>query len=216
MINKASGRSASILVAGLVVLSAGPATATDGDDSTSVATSNSQAAPVTRHGTYRHALHHRRHDAHRKVHPITNAVDETADDEKAAAPAIAATGNKVLAQIPPAIANANAQMLLAGAQFSAATAIPPGTDASATTFDTANADKQIVVAASDQLSDADRTLQEGAPTTAATPNPPPAPEPATTMTGESSAWRQSSLIGKVFIGFGALLTMASAARMFIS
>jgi hypothetical protein len=33
---------------------------------------------------------------------------------------------------------------------------------------------------------------------------------------ESSAWDQTSLIGKIFIGFGALLTMASAARMFIA
>jgi hypothetical protein len=33
---------------------------------------------------------------------------------------------------------------------------------------------------------------------------------------DSSAWDQTSLIGKVFIGFGALLTMASAARMFMA
>jgi hypothetical protein len=32
---------------------------------------------------------------------------------------------------------------------------------------------------------------------------------------ENSAWEQTSLIGKIFIGFGALLTMASAARMLI-
>jgi hypothetical protein len=36
------------------------------------------------------------------------------------------------------------------------------------------------------------------------------------MTNESSIWDQTSLIGKIFIGFGALLTMASAARMFIT
>jgi hypothetical protein len=33
---------------------------------------------------------------------------------------------------------------------------------------------------------------------------------------ESSTWDQTSLIGKIFIGFGALLTMASAARMFMA
>ena len=33
---------------------------------------------------------------------------------------------------------------------------------------------------------------------------------------EGSAWDQSSLIGKIFIGFGALLTLASAARMFMA
>jgi hypothetical protein len=33
---------------------------------------------------------------------------------------------------------------------------------------------------------------------------------------EGSTWDQASLIGKIFIGFGALLTMASAARMFMA
>ena len=31
-----------------------------------------------------------------------------------------------------------------------------------------------------------------------------------------STWDQTSLIGKIFIAFGALLTMASAARMFMA
>jgi hypothetical protein len=33
---------------------------------------------------------------------------------------------------------------------------------------------------------------------------------------DNSAWDQTSLIGKVFIAFGALLTMASAARMLMA
>ena len=33
---------------------------------------------------------------------------------------------------------------------------------------------------------------------------------------ESSTWDQTSLIGKIFIAFGALLTLASAARMFMA
>jgi hypothetical protein len=33
---------------------------------------------------------------------------------------------------------------------------------------------------------------------------------------EPSTWDQTSLIGKIFIAFGALLTMASAARMFMA
>ena len=211
MINKASGRSALILAAGLLVLPASPAmAATDGDGSTADATSVSQAAPVIRHRTFQHVWHHRRHYAHRKLHAIAKA-----DDDKAATPAVAASDNKGLATIPPSIANANAQMLLAGAEVSAAAAIPPGTDNPATRFETADAAKATVVAASDQLSDSDRTLQEGSSTTA-TASAPPAPEPAATITGESSVWDQTSLIGKIFIGFGALLTMASAARMFIT
>jgi hypothetical protein len=33
---------------------------------------------------------------------------------------------------------------------------------------------------------------------------------------DNTAWDQTSLIGKVFIAFGGLLTMASAARMFMA
>jgi hypothetical protein len=84
----------------------------------------------------------------------------------------------------------------------------------ATAADKAKAGNETLVAASDQLNDVDRTLQESRSTAAATMNSPPAP--AAAMTGESSVWDETSLIGKIFIGFGALLTMASAARMFIT
>jgi hypothetical protein len=210
MIIKASGCSALILTAGLLVLCASPVMATDGDESAANATSNTQAAPATRHRTFRHAWHHRKHYAHRRVHAIAKADDEKSDDEKAAAPAVAASNNRVLPEIPPSIANANAQMLLAGAQISAAAAIPPGRDLPPATSDVANAGSEITVAASDQLNDTDRNLQEGGVTAS-----PPA-VPATTMAGESSSLDRTSLIGKIFIGFGALLTMASAARMFIT
>ena len=213
MIIKVSGRAALIVAAGLFVLLASPVmAATDGDDAAVNAKSdNSTAAPDT-HRTDRHASHHRRHYEHRKLHTIANADD----DEKTAPTDTAANGNKGLPDIPPSIANANAQMLLAGTQISAAAAIPAGTDNPATASDTnnADADNQSLVVAADQLNDVDRTLQEGSSTPAATASSPPAP--AAAMTGESSVWDQTSLIGKIFIGFGALLTMASAARMFIT
>jgi hypothetical protein len=44
----------------------------------------------------------------------------------------------------------------------------------------------------------------------------PPPAAAASNSSESSTWDQTSLIGKIFIGFGALLTMASAARMFMA
>jgi hypothetical protein len=40
-----------------------------------------------------------------------------------------------------------------------------------------------------------------------------APSPSAS---EHSIWDETSLIGKIFIGFGALLTIASAARMFMA
>jgi hypothetical protein len=210
MIIKISGRAAMISAAGLFVLLASPVmAATDGDDAAVIAKSdNSTAAPDT-HRTDRHASHHRRHYAQRKLHTIAKA-----DDDEKTAPADTAANNKGLPDIPPSIANANAQMLLAGTQISAAAAIPAGTDGPATASDNADADNQTLVVAADQLNDVDRTLQEGSSTQAATASS--APTPAATMTGESSVWDQTSLIGKIFIGFGALLTMASAARMFIT
>jgi phage-related tail fiber protein len=78
------------------------------------------------------------------------------------------------------------------------------------------AENQVV--SSDQLNDIDRALHEDTPPAAslamATAAAPAAPVAASR--NESSTWDQTSLIGKIFIGFGALLTMASAARMFIA
>jgi hypothetical protein len=84
------------------------------------------------------------------------------------------------------------------------------------------ADAQIVAA--DQLNDLDRALvEENKP--AAQESPPPAATlamvrapaaPVMAKGDDSSTWDQTSLIGKIFIAFGALLTVASAARMFIA
>jgi hypothetical protein len=214
MINKASVRCALILATGAFVLCASPVMAVDNDGSAANATSSSQAAPASRPRSFRHTWHHRRHYAHRRIHAIARAVDEKADDEKTAAPAAATSDNKALPEMPSSIANANAQMLLTSAQIGAAAAIPSGTGTSATPSNAANASGEFAVAASDQLNDADKNLQESGSTATATATPPPAP--AMTMSGESSIWDQTSLIGKIFIGFGALLTVASAARMFIT
>ena len=79
------------------------------------------------------------------------------------------------------------------------------------------AENQVVSA--DQLNDVDRALHEGPPTltmaAADVPAAPVAPVNAASSS-ESSAWDQTSLIGKIFIAFGGLLTLASAARMFMA
>jgi hypothetical protein len=211
MIIKASERLALVLAAGLLLASPVQA-ATDGDNSTSDSKSDSAAAPVA-HRTFRHASHHRKHYAHHRPRVIATkteadkkVTDATPDD------------NKVLPNIPPSIANANAQMLLANAQINAAAAIPAGSDVlPAQASDNrakARTDNGTFMVAADQLNDTDRTLQEGSSTPATAAGAPPAP--ATAVVGESTALDQTSLIGKIFIGFGALLTMASAARMFFT
>jgi len=75
------------------------------------------------------------------------------------------------------------------------------------------------VVASDQLNDVDRALQETPPkqqTVALAVVRPAATSPVQAAADDSNAWDQTSLIGKIFIAFGALLTMASAARMFMA
>jgi hypothetical protein len=213
MIIKASGRSALILAAGLLVLLASPVrAATDGEDSAAESKSENPAAAP--HRTLRHASHHRRSYAHRRSHAIAMKADT---DKKAVTTDAAADDSKAAPNIPPSIANANAQMLLAGVQISATAAIPSGADIPAMASDNpagTRSDNETILVAADQLNDVDKTLHEGSPVPAAAVNSPPAP--ASTMTSESSVWDQTSLIGKIFIGFGALLTMASAARMFMA
>jgi hypothetical protein len=216
MIIRASGRSALILAAGLFVMLASPVpAATDGDDSATEAKSENPAAAPARHRTFRHASHHRRSYAHRRSQAIATKTDT--DDKNAVATQVANIDSRVLSEIPPSVANANAQMLLAGVQISAVAAIPSGNDVAATAPDnpaSTRSNNETVVAAADQLNDVDKALQESNPPAAAA-SPPTAPA-AAAATSDNSVWDQTSLIGKIFIGFGALLTVASAARMFIA
>ena len=75
-------------------------------------------------------------------------------------------------------------------------------------------------AGTNQLSDLDRSLHpDEAKTTPAVTQAAetPSPRPNVVVAGSQNAtWDETSLIGKIFIGFGALLTVASAARMFMA
>jgi hypothetical protein len=152
-------------------------------------------------------------------------ASKPAETSKAAEVADAATPPA----IPASVANANAQ--LTSADSPAADSAKAMT-AKANTVLLAAADKpadaqapaDVQVVASDQLNDVDRALQQTAqqqtaPSTqtvgVASAKPTPAP-PVLASSSDSSTWDQTSLIGKVFIAFGALLTMASAARMFMA
>jgi hypothetical protein len=81
-----------------------------------------------------------------------------------------------------------------------------------------NAEGQVV--APDQLNDIDRALQQDTTpaqrAVIAATDAQPRPAPVMASSQQSSAWDQSSLIGKIFIGVGTLLTLASAARMFMA
>jgi hypothetical protein len=118
------------------------------------------------------------------------AGDKPVVKSSAGAALATATEADVEAPIPDTVANANAEM-------------PAPHTAVA---DRAVAEAQLV--ASDQLNDLDRAA-------ATDPVPPSTGIIAALTAHDDSPWSQTSLIGKIFIAFGGLLTAASAARMFI-
>jgi hypothetical protein len=104
-------------------------------------------------------------------------------------------------------------------------AADPQTDATSVTAPVNPADSQAAPAAqaapSDQLSDSDRAARPDDVKTpvVATQSQPETPvvRASPVVAGSQNAtWDETSLIGKIFIGFGALLTVASAARMFMA
>jgi hypothetical protein len=216
---KGSGRSALILATGLWVCLAGPsqAAADANNAAASAKPENAAAAPIALN------KHHWRKHARRKS---SDVALKSSTDNKAAAADDSDNAAIPSPAIPPSVANANAQLPSSDV---------PGGSAQAMSLRASNilqaapnnpADAQPAVetqvVSADQLNDVDRTLHESTP--AATPAQATAPAeapvaraaPVVASGGESSTWDQTSLIGKIFIGFGALLTVASAARMFMA
>jgi hypothetical protein len=191
-----------ILATGLLVCFAAP----------SLATAAADGSKSLRH--HRHYVHHR------SGNPVVKSSDSKSDSRKEAATDSAGNGGVDPATLSPAVANANAQLAAADTPADNARAMT----ARANDIMQAAADAQPTpesrVVAPDQLNDVDRALREQAAPPAqiamASAEPPAAPEPRVTASSESATWDQTSLIGKVFIAFGALLTLASAARMFMA
>lgn len=209
---KASGRSALILATGLFVCFAGPSPASAGADNATAAAKSENAVAAQKHSS-----RHSKSDAQRASEK--QALKSTA---KAATPDAAVDDADNSLVIPPSVANANAnaQFAPAGTPAGNARAMSArANDILQTTEAQPAVDSQVVAA--DQLNDVDRALHEGQPPAAtmalASAEAPAAPAvPVMANSQESSTWDQTSLIGKIFIGFGALLTMASAARMFMA
>jgi hypothetical protein len=231
---KASGRSASIIAAAFWVCLSGPLhAAEDADGGAAVATTeNAAGPPVALNKFVKKSRHWKRVSSYRK--PAKMASRASAENAKASEKnkpfdADAAMKDDSQPAIPPAVANANAQL--------AAAEVPVDTnsvstrasnmlqtmaarqgDAAETQAPAPEATSELVSA--DQLNDLDRALSEGKnddkdKPPAATLAMAVAPAPAAAST-EDSAWGQTSLIGKIFLSFGGLLTLASAARMFMA
>ena len=124
--------------------------------------------------------------------------------------------------MPPTIANANAQLTPTDSPADSAKAMSERVNSILQGTPDASADAPPAagtpIVAADQLNDVDRALHEATPPAALASADTPAASPAAVAANSSdnSTWDQTSLIGKIFIGFGTLLTMASAARMFMA
>jgi hypothetical protein len=213
MMIKASGRSALILATGLFVCFAGPSQAAADADDAALSSESAPGAPIALNRYAQHGSRDWKNHAHRRSHQValkSSAIKKAAD--VAAADADSSTA------IPAWLVNANAQMTPTdrpasngGAMVARATDILQAAGDKPTDSPPA-AETQIVSA--DQLNDVDRALQESKPI-AVTTGMTSAGKAVTAAGGENSIWDQTSQIGKIFIGFGVLLTMASAARMFM-
>jgi hypothetical protein len=200
-----------------------------------VAASNTETAagpPVALNKFAKKSRHWKRVSSQRKsVKVASKAATENAKPSKTkkAIDADAAMKDDNPAAIPPSIANANAQ--LAAADLPADTnsvsskasnmlrTMAARQDDSADPQAPAPAVNTELVAA-DQLNDVDRALSDSRnedkdKTPAATLAMAVAQAPVMASTDDST-WGQTTLIGKIFIAFGGLLTLASAARMFMA
>ena len=200
---KAGGRSALLLAAALLASFAGPSQAAVTAD-TAASVKSATVKHVWRNGkTYAH---------HRYARPAVKTTAKT-DDIADADP------NSMT--LPPSVANANAELAPAdvpGGNAKAMTArandlVQRAPDNATTT--------EVAEVTADQLNEVDRALQNSqqaaAPVATASADVPAVPvAPAMTASRDSSTWDETSLIGKIFIAFGGLLTLASAARMFMA
>jgi hypothetical protein len=218
-----SGRSALILATGLWIGFAGPVLAT-GDAAAS--SKPDSAAAATADNSAKHGSRQLKKYAHRKSDkpaekPAADAkAPDVAADDGDHSPAMPSS------QMPPTVANANAELTSTDTPAASAKAMSDRVNNILQGSPDDKADAQpaagTAVVAADQLNDVDRALHETTPVTtplalasADTPAAAPSP-PVAAASSNNSSWDQASLIGKIFIGFGALLTMASAARMFMA
>lgn len=234
---KASGRSAVTIATGIWVCFAAPLHATETADGATETTATA-GAPVALSKFTKHRSEKPRKHVSKGVEKSTTTASKISESKKPA-DAEASKDDGAPPTITPAVADANAQMsagdtladkavktmsaqadnVLLAAKQGGVTDLQPSTPP-------ATPD----VVSEDQLNDVDRALSENkvdqaAPSLALASIEAPAQAaaaqtPAATMSpavsNDDSTWGQTSLIGKIFIAFGGLLTLASAARMFIA
>lgn len=231
---KASGRAALIIAAGLCVCIAAPVQAAEDADSGAVSQAEAApGAPVVL-GKFRKSRHWKHASSHRKPVKVAarisperarNPEPKILESRKSVDPGL--KDDSVSSSLPFAVANAHAQLADADGSADNAAALTSqarnrlqliaANQPDAEPAQAAPADAEIVAA--DQLNEVDRALSESKTAdkaAAAAPAMAVAQAPAAVASTDDSTWGQASLIGKIFIAFGSLLTLASAARMFMT
>ena len=206
---KAGGRVALIAATGLLVC----VTSVSWTTAASIA-AETKSEQATSSRNVKHVRYYKRY-AHRKY---ARTAQKSSEEKKPAETEVAEAG--LPSELPAPIANANARM---GGEVTDDTARAMTARANALLASDQPAEGQgavtMQVVQADQLNEVDKALQEPAPpsqTTVAVAPSKPAVEAKPAVVQETSTWDQTSLIGKIFIAFGALLTIASAARMFMA
>lgn len=200
-----------IVVAGILALGSAPARAENTDQRTTTA-----AAKLEPHG--KHHTHHASRSrtekhAEKAARKTVDVADRKGND-----------GAGSQADLPPAVANAQAQMSADAGGPVPGTGQPtspapvaqeaaPVQTMAADPAPAASAEVPILVAA-DELNEVDRAAQPERPMGKIFRPIPLAPYLSNPSSDDT--WNQTSLIGKVFIVMGGCLTLASAARMFVA
>jgi hypothetical protein len=239
---KASGRSALIIAAGFWVCVSGPLQAAEDADGGVAAYKTETAAgpPVALNKFAKKSRHWKRVSSQRKsvkvasrdsTEPAKTSEKKISEKKKTLAADAALNDDGSAPSLPPSVANANAQLASADAPADSATALSSQARDRLQVMAANQSDPQAQspaanaeLVAADQLNDVDRALSENAndkdkapsATLAMAVAQAPAQTPAAIVSTDDSAWGQTSLIGKIFIAFGGLLTLASAARMFMA
>ncbi|MDB5619161.1 hypothetical protein [Tardiphaga sp.] len=221
-----TGRTALILATGLWIGVAGHVTQASAQNAEPAATTEASEAPA---GKPIALKKYTRHHSSRKKDASSSHADKVKSARTKASEAVPSdtpTETASPAMLPASIANANAQLFPDSTldPFTQAVPVPPGPLQADALLKSVGAEpRQDVIGptdpaaklvAADELNEIDRNADSDRPAltlASATIDPPVAATSA-----DNSTWDKTSLIGKVFIAFGGLLTMASAARMFMA
>jgi hypothetical protein len=226
MITKASGLLAVLVAAGLFACVAAPSPVEAAGSGGTTASDSDSAASVKKQNT-RHGKREKSAKTESKSSESKSSESKSSETKKPDGAEVADASAATIA-LPASVANAKAELTpnVPADNASAMSARANTLLAASDKPDEAKAPDDTDVVASDQLNEVDRALQESQPqnqpsaqthqttpavamTTAQAPTAPVA-------SADNSTWDRTSLIGKIFIAAGALLTMASAARMFMA